>query len=215
MPELSTTAELAKDVRRRDDRKSSLFVAGSFHATEATGRRVNVSEVSVGESVLLRHYKFRPMELPVREMLSAEQPHLVGLAGGGWCLGVCICRDFLDPDTAAVMAVMGVNLAVIPAMSESLEAFRGAVELLGTRTQAVVILVNGPREFVEPIPPDSASRGGGGEDHGASIAAQPDGLWVRRPIAGPVQQLSPEGIGATVIDLHSERVEWRPVSQGG
>ena len=62
----------------------------------------------------------------------------------GWHLAIVICRDLLNPQAANALSEAGVNLLLVPAMSETLMTFGGpAAHMVGAR-QALVVIANNP-----------------------------------------------------------------------
>jgi hypothetical protein len=155
LPELCVTEELAFEladwVRRPDGPK--LLVAGSYHHADDRGlervahRRRNTAIVWVrGHDDPLIHDKHSPAERPVIEDIHSEGwPELrVYVTGDGWHLAIAICRDLLNPQAVHALAEAGVNLVLVPAMSETLVAFGGpAAQLVGSN-QALVAVANNP-----------------------------------------------------------------------
>jgi predicted amidohydrolase len=57
-------------------------------------------------------------------------------------LVVPICRDYLDDGIGELLVESGVNLCLVPAMSERMEPFHRRAKYFGTRTRAVSFAVN-------------------------------------------------------------------------
>jgi 8-oxo-dGTP pyrophosphatase MutT (NUDIX family) len=171
LPELCVTEALAADlqqwIRRADGPR--LLVTGSYHrqdetTSHATGRLVvlpsspprsapprhNTALSWVrGHDQPLTHDKYSPADHPVREDIQpAGWPELrVYVTGDGWHLAVVICRDLLNPHAVHALTEAGVNLLLVPAMSETLMPFGGpAAQLVGC-TQALVAVANNPADW--------------------------------------------------------------------
>ena len=150
LPELATTEPIAWKleswVRRPDGPR--LVVAGSYHHRQtATGRRVNTSMSWLrGHDLPLLHDKHSPGDLPKPEGIEPQGwPELrVYVGGDGFHLVVAICRDLLNPSAVHALTEVGANLVLVPAMSETLMPFVGAVANLVTSCQALVAVSNNP-----------------------------------------------------------------------
>ncbi|WP_411283534.1 hypothetical protein, partial [Lapillicoccus sp.] len=71
----------------------------------------------------------------------------VYVSSDGWHLVIAICRDLLNPHAVHALAEAGVNLVLVPAMSETLIAFGGPVAHLVGSAQAFVAVANNPADF--------------------------------------------------------------------
>lgn len=167
LPELCVTeamaAQLQDWVRRANGPR--LLVAGSYHHEDDHGdtvlphRRRNTAIAWVrGHDRPLTHDKHSPAARPVLEDIQPQGwPELrVYVTRDGWHLVIAICRDLLNPHAVYALTEAGVNLALVPAMSESLVSFGGpAANLVGTG-QAIVAVANNPAHW--PSRGDVAAR---------------------------------------------------------
>ena len=96
--------------------------------------------------------KHSPADRPVQEDIQPQGwPQLrVYVSADGWHLAIAICRDLLNPHAVHALAEAGVNLALVPAMSETLVAFGGPVAQLVGAAQAFVAVANNPADFSGP-----------------------------------------------------------------
>lgn len=153
LPELCVTESLARHLQdwvcREDGPR--LLVAGSYHHVEGSPpRRRNTAVGWVrGHDQPLTHHKHSPAEQPILEDIQPQGwPELrVYVTSDGWHLVIAICRDLLNPQAVQTLAETGVNLVLVPAMSESLLPFTGQVAHLVGSGQAIVALANNPADW--------------------------------------------------------------------
>ena len=157
LPELCVTKALADEmqdwVRRPDG--PQLLVAGSYHHADEypvdfPQRRRNTAIAWVrGHARPLIHDKHSPAERPVREDIQPQGwPELrVYVTADGWHVVIAICRDLLNPQAVHALSEAGVNLVLVPAMSETLVPFGGpAAQVVGSN-QALVAIANNPADW--------------------------------------------------------------------
>ena len=168
LPELAVTEALAAGlhdwVRRPGGPR--LLVAGSYHHADPPGpdpvrpRRRNSAVCWVrGHDRPLIQDKHSPGDRPIREDIQPPAwPEVrVYVTADGWHLAVAICRDLLNPQAVYALAEAGVNLVLVPAMSETLMPFGApAAQLVGSH-QALVVVANNPAVWSDH-PPDRAAR---------------------------------------------------------
>jgi hypothetical protein len=162
LPELCVTESLAAKLRDWVCRPGGprLLVAGSYHHEDpdsaAEGgrqggpRRRNTAVAYLrGCQAPLTEDKHSPADRPVNEdMQPSGWPQLrVHVSGDGWHLVIAICRDLLNPHAVHALTEAGVNLALVPAMSETLVAFGGPVAQMVGAGQAFVAVANNPADF--------------------------------------------------------------------
>ena len=213
LPELSVTEPLARQledwVRRPGGPR--LLVAGSYHHQDAAaggggggggarGRRHNTAMVWVrGHEGPLTHDKHSPADRPVIEDIQPQgwPEQRVYVLADGWHLVIAICRDLLNPEGVHALAEAGTNLALVPAMSESLTAFGGpAAQLVGAR-QALVAVANNPGQWPDSGP--AATRGPARALFGHPGFARQTRL-VHTPDPGP---------GIALMSVGSGQVAWQ------
>lgn len=164
LPELCVTESLAADLRDWTCRPDGprLLVAGSYHHEDIRGddadpatdsgrprrRNTAVAYVRGGRSALTQD-KHSPADRPVMEDIQPSGwPRLhVHVSADGWHLAMAICRDLLNPHAVHALTEAGVNLALVPAMSQTLIAFGGPVAQMVGAGQAFVAVANNPAEF--------------------------------------------------------------------
>lgn len=162
LPELCVTEQLAAQLQDWTARPHGpqLLVAGSYHhddehldaggGSPARPRRRNTAVAYLrGCPTPLTHDKHSPADRPVKENIqTAGWPQLrVHVSSDGWHLVIAICRDLLNPHAVHALAEAGVNLVLVPAMSETLVAFGGPVAQLVGAGQAFVAVANNPADF--------------------------------------------------------------------
>lgn len=162
LPELCVTERLAAQLHDWTTRREGpqLLVAGSYHHDDehldadlghpARPRRRNTAVAYLrGCPIPLTQDKHSPADRPVNENIQTSGwPELrVHVSSDGWHLVIAICRDLLNPHAAHALAEAGVNLVLVPAMSETLVAFGGPVAQLVGAGQAFVAVANNPADF--------------------------------------------------------------------
>jgi len=124
-------------------------VAGSFHCTRG-GERLNLAEALVPTcSRRLTHRKLVRFTDELSSVPAScegidEGRKLVIYAGGTFRLAILICKDFLEPRLAALVANLGVNVLCVPAMSPKTGDFPSRVSTFVTDTQGFALVANGP-----------------------------------------------------------------------
>ena len=153
LPELAVSAALAGDlqswVRRPDG--PLLLVAGSHHVDlhDGTGRRNTAVAWLRDSDAALQQDKHSPADRPVHEDLHYDGwPELrVHVSRDGWHVALAVCRDLLNPSAVQALAEAGVNLLLVPSMSETLLPFGGPAAQLVGANQALVAVGNGPANW--------------------------------------------------------------------
>lgn len=212
LPELCVTEKLAMGLRESVQRPDGprVLVAGSYHweaRLERAGpaRRRNTAIAWVrGHDEPLTHDKYSPADKPVAEDIQLDGwPELrIYVTSDGWHLTIAICRDLLNPQATNALAEAGVNLLLVPAMSETLVPFGGPVAHLVGARQALVAVANNPGEWI-----DNANRGADLGD------VQPARALFGRPGLGQqsrlVQPREP-GPGVGLMTVRSAAITWLP-----
>lgn len=206
LPELCVTEQLAMElqewVRRPDGPR--LLVAGSYHQASTTGnllsrrRRNTAIGWARGHDQPLTHDKYSPADRPVVEDIQPDGwPELrVYVTADGWHLAIVICRDLLNPQAVNALSEAGVNLLLVPAMSETLMPFGGPVAHLVGARQALVAVANNPGDW---------SR------EGDSLAPLPARALFGHPGLGQQSRLvsTPDpGPGVALLTVHSAAITW-------
>lgn len=164
LPELCVTEALAARLADWTCRPGGprLLVAGSYHhgdehgpAAEGDGGQAGPRRRNTAIAYLrgcpspLTQDKHSPADRPVHEDIQPSGwPQLrVHVSGDGRHLVIAICRDLLNPHAVHALTEAGVNLALVPAMSETLVAFGGPVAQMVGAGQAFVAVANNPADF--------------------------------------------------------------------
>jgi hypothetical protein len=184
LPELSTAPDIPLMLRDRleqFDDKVRPIVAGSYH--EPAGESWTNSclgALSDGPD-FLRHRKLVPVEfrdsgVPQKEAVEAFAHPITIYAAAGVRLAILICRDYLDQAVGEILDALGVNMILVPAMSDRTDGFVTNAHGHVAASQAMSFVVNGPltwdgdavmpaavlsqpiteRTVVELVPPESA-----------------------------------------------------------
>lgn len=99
-----------------------------------------------------------------REDISPTRParFVVWRSGADWAFTILICRDAMDGGVVEQLALMGVNLCLVPAHTPKTASLFGSVSMLRTVSQAFVALANGPslgsEDAVEEVDGDDFDR---------------------------------------------------------
>lgn len=214
LPELCVTEDLAASlgtwVRRPGGPR--LLVAGSYHHQghqadgSRLGRRRNTAIAWVrGSDQPLQHDKYSPADRPVTEGIDPQGwPELrIYVTADGWHLAIVICRDLLNPQAANALSEAGVNLLLVPAMSETLMTFGGPVAHMVGARQALVAIANNPGAWAN-------SRD--------TIVQQPARALFGHPGLGQqIRLVKPPGPepGVALIQVHSAATTWIPTPDRG
>jgi predicted amidohydrolase len=153
LPELCTTEEdvecLARHVQSFD--APQLVVAGSHHVI-VNGRPENVAVgLLAGTKKRMQQVKNAPFtdeidsQRPLKEGIRRRKPvELTIYPADRYRFALAICRDVLDEHVRHAHDRMGVNVLLVPALSEKTQPFRDAVAARVTSAQALTVVVNGP-----------------------------------------------------------------------
>lgn len=191
-----------------------VIVCGSAHASTPNGDgsliRVNESLVLIDGRPLIRQRKVHPFttrwleaerELPVPavEWLTTDDPVIQIAAGSMTRLAVAICADLNDVELPDILATVGVNMLLAPALTPSAGAFTGAIGKLASRNQGVSVIVNGT-PIVPPggpqngvplvwagVPRPSADEQTGEYSRDGAARRVVGRLDVNRPLAGAME----------------------------
>lgn len=163
LPELSlpTPDALEAALAAEPDRFPPLVVAGSAHVREQRpdGGEVRANEARVYidgrlASIHRKIHGFATHRLngvtrarPWVEGITAEQKTITVLSGSHTRLAVVICADLNDEGSRipGLLEDAGVNLLLVPALTDDLGAFTAAVSAIASRCQGVAVVVNGDR----------------------------------------------------------------------
>lgn len=147
LPELAFTEALVESARAELARAKGslkLVVMGSVHVDGAI--RANLSTVLYGNGELAwSHHKFSPFVLPdgFREDLrfSTDRPITIR-AAGDWLVTSLICKDLIHSGVDELLGELGVNLVLVPSLTEKLDPLRQSGEHLVQRSQAFSLIAN-------------------------------------------------------------------------
>ena len=220
LPELCVTEELATGLREWVQRPDGprVLVAGSYHreapvGDESRARRSNTAIAWVRRHDRpLTHDKYSPADRPVTEDIQPDGwPELrVYVTADGWHLTIAICRDLLNPQATNALSEAGVNLLLVPAMSETLVPFGGPVaHLVGTR-QALVAVANNPGEWPDAATLDADQDADRDADRRAVRPAR--ALFGHPGLGQQSRLLQPRdpGAGVGLMSVRSAAITWLP-----
>jgi predicted amidohydrolase len=164
LPELSLPAPDALEADLADDpaRYPPLVVAGSAHVREpaadgAGELRANEARVYLDGRLAAVHRKIHAFSTrhlngvtrarPWVEGITAEPKTITILSGTHTRLAVVICADLNDEASRipGLLEAAGVNLLLVPALTDRIGAFNGAATGIASRCQGVAVIVNGDR----------------------------------------------------------------------
>ena len=210
LPELCVTEDLAASLQewaRRPD-GPLLLVAGSYHhqghrtAGSGPSRRRNTAIGWVrGSDRALLHDKYSPADRPVVEGIEPDGwPEVrVYVTADGWHLAIVICRDLLNPQAVYALTEAGVNLLLVPTMSETLMTFGGPVAHLVGARQSLVAVANNPSAW-------SNQRDGVQQQPARALFGHP-GLGQQIRLVTPPDPAP----GVALMNVGSAAVTWVPV----
>jgi 8-oxo-dGTP pyrophosphatase MutT (NUDIX family) len=212
-PELCLTESLAAELRdwvRRAD-GPRLLVAGTYHHLDQTPdggsppRRRNTAVTWVrGHNEPLRHDKHSPGDRPIVEDIQPQGwPELrVYVTADGWHLMIAICRDLLNPQAVYALTEAGVNLLLVPAMSETLVPFSGPTAHLVGSAQALIAVANNPADW-------SQERDRATEAPARALFGHPGLGQLTRFVHAPDTEP-----GTALLQVGSGRIRWLPAESG-
>lgn len=193
LPELSVPAEALSELHdlMRDVEEPQLLIAGSHH-TVVDGERENVAVGLVaGHDERMEQVKSTPfsdelrLRAPMKEGIRHRaRPSITVHEADRFRLAIAICKDALDDRVRGALDRMGVNLLLVPALSEKTAPFCIAAASRVGSAQAVSVVVNGPLrdEDGAPIQPAVVI--------GQPVEGRPD-VGVRVHDAAPVLTVVP------------------------
>jgi ADP-ribose pyrophosphatase YjhB (NUDIX family) len=203
LPELSVTESLARELQHWVRRPGGprLLVAGSYHHADplAPSRRRNTAMTWIrGHDGPVTHDKHSPADRPVIEDIQPQGwPELrIYVTCDGWHLVIAICRDLLNPQAVHALTEAGLNLVLVPAMSETLVPFAGPVAQLVGSTQAIVAIANNPADW-------STAGRVDGQRPARALFGHPGYGQLTRPVSSP--DTDP---GVALMTVASGRLRW-------
>lgn len=202
LPELAISPDLADELQDwvRRPGPVRLLVAGAHQHVDANGNRYNTAVAWLrGSELPLTQDKHSGADLPVSEGLRHDGwPEIrVHVSADGWHVALAVCRDVLNPSAIQALAEAGVNLLLVPAMSDALLPFGGPAAQLVAANQALVVVANGPAEW---------SRAAGRT--AAALFGHPGLLGQTRLV-----HAVPTGPGVALFTVESALLRWRPAPQ--
>lgn len=224
LPELCVTESLAARLQSWTCRAGGLrmLVAGSYHhddehLTSLRRRNTTVAYLRGNPSPLTQD-KHSPADRPVKEDIQPQGwPQIkIHVSDDGWHLVLAICRDLLNPHAVHALVEAGVNLLLVPAMSETLVAFGGPVANLVGSGQAFVAVANNPADFSDRTDltarrPARALFGHPGYGQLTRLVQPADsapGVGLLRVQTGELQWLDPDAGRTKVGQATSVRPRW-------
>lgn len=164
LPELSLPSPDALEAELERDPASypPLVVAGSAHVLDRGDDddgevRANEARVYLDGALAATHRKIHayatrrlngvPRARPWVEGITAEPKTITVLCGSHTRLAVVICADLNDEASRVpgLLEAAGVNLLLVPALTDDVGAFNGAASGIASRCQGVAVIVNGDR----------------------------------------------------------------------
>jgi len=157
LPELSLPApgELESAIKSKREEFPPIVVAGSAHVVEGGGGnqvRANESRIYLdGRLVAMarKHHAFttdeindKKYEKPLREDLSRGQKTIMVLSGRHTRFAVAICADLQERDIPGLLVDAGVNLLLVPAMTQKIGSFNAALCDIAGYCQGVAAVAN-------------------------------------------------------------------------
>jgi predicted amidohydrolase len=154
LPELSRT-DADIDVLHEqifDHPLPHLLVTGSHHAVVDGHPENVVVAVLAGHPARLEHAKTTPFSVDLKrgplmkEGIRRRQTlELTVFQGGRFRLALPICKELLDGRMTDALDRLGANVILTAAMSEKMAPFVGAARARVAASQALTVVVNGPR----------------------------------------------------------------------
>jgi predicted amidohydrolase len=158
LPELSLPdpGSLQKGLEASPESYPPLVVAGSAHCSTGTAAgdeiRSNESRVYLdGKCVAIahKHHPFVTKDLlgtpypeGISEDLTGEQKTIMVLSGSRTRIAVVICADLNDLQIPQLLVAAGVNLLLVPAMTEKIGSFNAPLSAIAGYCQGVCAIAN-------------------------------------------------------------------------
>lgn len=155
LPELSVDEAAVNIIRSRliaaERSRLQLIVAGSFHH-EAEGTRRNVCRALMAAGYHQDHHK-------INQFFNAREGRAEGINRGATCLvlvgfdftlAVLICADLAEPHVVEVLLDLGVNIILVPGMTDKTGFFPDLARSFCYRNRGVAIFCN-----QDPPPPQA------------------------------------------------------------
>jgi predicted amidohydrolase len=157
LPELSLPRpDAVEDLIARDHASfPPIVVAGSAHVEEFGGAepiRANEARIYLDGKFVARarkHHGFRTKEIAgetypeaLLEDLSREQKTIMVLSGTRTRLAVVICADLQEAKIPALLVAAGVNLLLVPTMTQRIGSFNTPLSQVAGLSQGVAVLAN-------------------------------------------------------------------------
>jgi hypothetical protein len=159
-PELSSTTNTVDLIKQNTgDGWPPIVIAGGRHMA-VEGRHVNrLTTIYTGPNPLVReHDKIGEFVFTAGNSELAEGINLSSAlrihAGTRWSMIPLICADFLEDEVVRAVADLGPRLVVVPSMSRETGDFEQSMGEVIRKSQALVVVVNGPHEWwnVDKVP---------------------------------------------------------------
>jgi predicted amidohydrolase len=158
LPELSLPdpGALQKGLEANPENYPPLVVAGSAHCSTGTAAgdeiRSNESRVYLdGKCVAIahKHHPFvtkdllgEPYPEGISEDLTGEQKTIMVLSGSRTRIAVVICADLNDLQIPQLLVAAGVNLLLVPAMTEKIGSFNAPLSAIAGHCQGICAIAN-------------------------------------------------------------------------
>lgn len=158
-PELSSTPDTVKNVRtalrKAGGKGPRVVIAGGLHVAPSRDERRNrLSTIYADPNApIFEHDKIGKFVAGKLEEDIDRSTTLTIQAGINWSMITLICADLLDDIVVDAVADLSPRLVIVPSMSEKTGDFELSAAEVIRRTQALVMVVNGPHDWYEFDPP--------------------------------------------------------------
>lgn len=213
LPEAGRDAvQAVLDELRRDGRHLPAIVVGGTSEVHGDGRVTNqacIWQPGGGDTRVISLDKIHPALIDGRleGVDTADPPKLKIFWSGHWAAAVLICRDAMADDLVELLSQIGVNLLMVPSMTDHRDAsLVGSAERLRVTTQAFVIVAIAPAKWTdEELHTVSRSSDRTEAAFIGPYQQDPASTRVPRDVQGPVG----DGRGTWHFDGETRVATWR------
>jgi hypothetical protein len=164
--------ELVRRYEAGDKLRPLIVCAGTVDGPDETGSMTNEGMLIIHTAGTGHDYTVKtPAKLHPATVFGAVERIRPGIdirvfVTERWTMCVLICRDGMDHEIITQLALIGVNLLIIPAMSPKTQSLVSSATELCNRSQAFVTIANGPADWATRQPAEPRRAAGASRHEG-------------------------------------------------